>query len=223
MLLFLRNKESFMKRKICYIFIIFSLIFNISDYFIAMRTSYNRYLDGEYYFRYKATTQSHDSDTWWTTAEAQNADYSDTKVMLIHSSGHTCYVYKPHDGVCSLVYGKDKVVENFPLSNLVIEEEDKDYFYGTKKYTYEEYINKLNALTDEQLKGIRVSDPAMRNYQKIKMFMFILIGMDAFMGMVLFFLYRAELDGSIDLLLMIGAFYSIAFDVITFFAYGFLR
>jgi hypothetical protein len=43
------------------------------------------------------------------------------------------------------------------------------------------------------------------------------------MGMVLFFLYRAELDGSIDLLLMIGAFYSIAFDVITFFAYGFIR
>ena len=207
-------------RVVCIAIIVFSLVFAVTDYFSAMRVSYNKYLDGEYYFCYKATTQAHDSDTWWATAEAQNLDYSDPKTMLLHSSGSTYYVYGPHDRVCSLIYRKDNVLENFPLSNLVIAEEDKEYFYGTKKYTYKEYIDKLNALTDDQIKSDMLSDPAMRNYKKVRDFMFILICVDAFGAFLIFLLNRGELYDSVNLVLIIGALYSIFFEVMTFFAYG---
>ena len=46
-----------MKRRtyIYLIIIVACLIYSVSDYFAAMRRSYNMYVEGEYYFRYEAT------------------------------------------------------------------------------------------------------------------------------------------------------------------------
>ena len=77
-----------MWKKIAFVIIISSVIFSISDYFYTMQDSYNKYLDGEYFFRYKATTKlAMDQDAWMTSLDkfeyVSSMDFSDTKTMLL--------------------------------------------------------------------------------------------------------------------------------------------
>lgn len=203
-----------MKRKLFYIIIVLSLIFAVSDYFFAMHDSYNKYVDGEYFFREKAKTVDTHNDTWWATAQAQNADYSDPKTLLLSTDGAVVYAANPHNGYCTVIDG-DNVIEDFPLSNLKFDNEDMGYFYGTKKYTYEEYIDIVKGMSKEELESSRVSNKEMANFNKVKNNIFILIGVYAVFAMLLVFLYKAGLDNAIDLVLLVAALYSVFFEIFT--------
>lgn len=210
-----------MKKVIMYLIIISCLVFAVGDYFYSMRESYNKYLSGEYYFRYSAkTTQAPDP---WENRDPNEpmptTDYSDPKEMLLLSTNVGVYAYAPHDGVCTVIYG-DNVIEDFPTYRLYFDsEEDKMLFNGTKQYTYDEYIELVNGLTKDQLKSNFVSTDDMANYIHVKEFLFILIGVDVFFGVILFVLKRSELDDKETLVLLFAALYSIFWEVITAFVF----
>ena len=119
------------------------VIFAISDYFFTMQDSYNRYLEGEYFFRYKAKTMlAMDQDAWFDSVEnfeyVSSKDFSDTKTMLLYGGESEVYACNPHDGVCTVIYGS-QTVDDFPLTNLQFSGDDAEYFYGTKLLSYDEY------------------------------------------------------------------------------------
>ena len=206
-----------MKRRtyIYLVLVISCLIYSISDYFIAMHRSYDMYLAGDYYF--KQTTlvvNPHMSDDWWATPEAQNTDYSDPKNMLLRTTGTSVYAFGPHDGVCTVYYG-DNVIEDFPISNLQFENDDAEYFYGRKTYTYEEYLDRIEQIIKDHDENHLLSDKAMYGYRRYKPLMVTLICVDGVLALVLIILYRAELYDKFTLLMFIGALYSILFDVFT--------
>lgn len=210
-----------MKKVIMYLIIISCLVFAVGDYFYSMRDSYNKYVSGEYFFRYKAkTTEAPDPwENWDPNDPMPETDYSDPKEILLLSTNASVYAYGPHDGVCTVIYG-DNVIEDFPLSRLNFENEtDKMLFNGTKVYTYDEYTEVVNGLTKDQLKSNIVSTKEVANYNRVKEFMFILIGVDVFFGIILFVVKRNELDDKEDLVLLIAALYSIFWEVITAFVF----
>ena len=207
------------RRNIYFIIIITCLIYAVADSFIAVRQSYDKYLSGEYFFRQKARTVDTHGENWWATAEAQNMDYSDPKNVLLTSDNMSVYAVGPHDGVCTVCYG-ETVIEDFPIKNLKFEDDEEDFFYGSKIYTYEEYVDIVSNMDESQLKSLRVSDKGMANFMEIRKLMFILAGVDAALALILFFLYRAELDGSFNIVMLLGALYSVFFEVVTFFAFG---
>ena len=59
----------------------------------------------------------------------------------------------------------------------------------------------------------------MANYNNVKDFLFILIGVDVLFGIIFFALIKSELEDKIDLLLIVAALYSIFWEVITFFIF----
>ena len=214
-----------MKRVVLIIIILVSMVFSVSDYFFAMRESYNKYLEGEYFFREKAETiPAIDPDSWMTSLETwervQNIDFSDTKNMLLYGGTYDVYAYGPHDRVCTVYYGS-QVVEDFPVSNLKFEGDDAEYFYGRKKYTYDEYIEYVKSLSEDELESIRVSDKKMANFKDVQWHIFILVAVELVMGMVLFLLFKAEMNDKVDLVLLLGALYGIFFEIVTVFAFQF--
>lgn len=207
-----------MWRKVCFVIIVIGLVFSVSDYYFRMNDSYNKYLSGEYYFREKARTLGDDNDYAFLNPDAPQPDYSDPKAILLLSSGARVYAYGPHNGVCTVISG-DNVIRDFPLNRLKLENEDTDYFYGKKQYTYDEYIDRLKELTKEQLDSPLVSDRKMAGFLKVKEFMIILVCADAAVFALLFLFYKHELDFGFDLFLVLGALYSIFFDMVCAFAF----
>ena len=208
-----------MKRRtyIYLIIIVACLIYSVSDYFAAMRRSYNMYVEGEYYFRYEATiVNRHTNDDWWATPEAQNTDYSDPKNMLLRTTNETVYAAGPHNGVCTVFYG-DKVIEDFPVSVLKFADGDADYFKGSKLYSYDEYIAQLRAIIKAKDEKHRLSSKAMYTFEHYKFFMIGFVCLDAVFGFSLILLYRAELYDRFNLLMFFTALYGIFFDVISTF------
>ena len=208
-----------MKRRtyIYLIIIVACLIYSVSDYFAAMRRSYNMYVEGEYYFRYEATiVNQHMNDDWWATPEAQNTDYSDPKNMLLRTTNETVYAVHPHDGVCTVYYGSN-VIEDFPVSVLKFEGDDADYFKGSKLYSYDEYIAQLRAIIKAKDEKHRLSSKAMYAFEHYKFFMIGFVCIDAVFGVILILLYRAELYDRFNLLMFFTALYGIFFDVISTF------
>lgn len=209
-----------MKRIIAYIIIVTCLVFAVGDYYYSQRDSYNRYLEGEYYFRYLVhTTEAPDPmDLYLANPNASLPDYSDPKEILLQTTNAAVYAYAPHDGVCSVIYG-DNVIEGFPLYRLRFDGNDKEYFTGSRQYTYEEYIELLNGLSKDQLKSYFVSDSKMANYNNIKDFLIIIVGFDVVLFMVLFILKRSNLETKYDLVLFIASLYSIFWEIITYFVF----
>ena len=208
-----------MKRRsyIYLIIIVACLIYSVSDYFAAMRRSYNMYVEGEYYFKYEATiVNQHTNDDWWATPEAQNTDYSDPKNMLLRTTNETVYAAGPHNGVCTVYYG-DKVIEDFPVSVLKFEGDDAEYFKGSKTYTYDEYISQVRSVVIAKEEDHRLNSKEMCSFEQYKFFMIGFICLDAVFGFILILLYRAELYNIFNLLLFLAALYSIFFDVISTF------
>ena len=180
-----------------------------------MHLSYDTYLAGDYYFKQTALVVNPNiSDDWWATPEAQNTDYSDPKNMLLRTTGTSVFAVGPHNGVCTVYYG-DNVIEDFPVSNLQFENDDADYFYGRKTCTYEEYLGKIEQIIKAHDENHLLSDKAMYGYRRYKPLMISLICVDAVLALVLICLYKAELYDKFNLLMFIGAIYSILFDVFT--------
>lgn len=208
-----------MWRKIAIIIIITSVIFSISDYFYTMRESYNKYLEGEYYFRYEATTVPvMDQDAWFESVEnfekVSSLDFSDTKIMLLYGGEQEVYASGPHDGVCTVIYGS-QTVDDFPVYNLRFEGDDDDYFFGKKQLTYEEYIDYVKSLSPEELKSDRVSTKKMASFKTVLEFTFILVGTEALICLILFILHRSDAKFWFDIVLVLGTLYCIFFEVIT--------
>jgi hypothetical protein len=208
-----------MWRKIAIIIIITSVIFSISDYFYTMRESYNKYLEGEYYFRYEATTVPvMDQDAWFESVEnfekVSSLDFSDTKIMLLYGGEQEVYASGPHDGVCTVIYGS-QTVDDFPVYNLRFEGDDADYFFGRKQLTYEEYIDYVKSLSPEELKSDRVSTQKMASFKTVLEFTFILVGTEALICLILFILHRSDAKLWFDIVLVLGTLYCIFFEVIT--------
>lgn len=208
-----------MWRKIAIIIIITSVIFSISDYFYTMRESYNKYLEGEYYFRYEATTVPvMDQDAWFESVEnfekVSSLDFSDTKIMLLYGGEQEVYASGPHDGVCTVIYGS-QTVDDFPVYNLKFKGDDADYFFGRKQLTYEEYIDYVKSLSPEELKSDRVSTQKMASFKTVLEFTFILVGTEALICLILFILHRSDAKLWFDIVLVLGTLYCIFFEVIT--------
>ena len=208
-----------MWRKIAIIIIITSVIFSISDYFYTMRESYNKYLEGEYYFRYEATTVPvMDQDAWFESVEnfekVSSLDFSDTKIMLLYGGEQEVYASGPHDGVCTVIYGS-QTVDDFPVYNLRFKGDDADYFFGRKQLTYEEYIDYVKSLSPEELKSDRVSTQKMASFKTVLEFTFILVGTEALICLILFILHRSDAKLWFDIVLVLGTLYCIFFEVIT--------
>lgn len=208
-----------MWRKIAIIIIITSVIFSISDYFYTMRESYNKYLEGEYYFRYEATTVPvMDQDAWFESVEnfekVSSLDFSDTKIMLLYGGEQEVYASGPHDGICTVIYGS-QTVDDFPVYNLKFKGDDADYFFGRKQLTYEEYIDYVKSLSPEELKSDRVSTQKMASFKTVLEFTFILVGTEALICLILFILHRSDAKLWFDIVLVLGTLYCIFFEVIT--------
>ena len=149
------------------------------------------------------------------TDEAQSEDNSDPKTLLLRTSGVSVYAVDPHNGVCTVYYG-DSIIEDFPVANLSFGNDDAGYFYGTEKYTFEEYVDEVRAANKAHDTDIRISDKSMSDFERLKPFMFILIAIDVVIASVLFFLYRTESYDAFNRLMFIGAMFGIAFEVVTF-------
>ena len=212
-----------MWKKIAFIVIISSVIFSISDYFYTMQESYNKYLEGEYFFRYKATTiLAMEQDAWMTSLDnfeyVSSMDFADTKTMLLYGGEMEVYACNPHDGICTVIYGS-QTVEDFPVSNLRFSGNDADYFNGTKQLTYDEYIDYVKRLSEDQLNSDLVSSNKMASFNGVLKFTFILIGVEAAVGILLFILHKNEQDMLFDIVLVVGALYCIFFEIVTAFAF----
>lgn len=211
-----------MWKKIAVIIIISSVIFAISDYFFTMQDSYNRYLEGEYFFRYKAKTMlAMDQDAWFDSVEnfeyVSSKDFSDTKTMLLYGGESEVYACNPHDGVCTVIYGS-QTVDDFPLTNLQFSGDDAEYFYGTKLLSYDEYKSYVKSLTDDQLHSDLVSSEKMASFNGVLEFALILVGVETVLGIFLFFL-RKEHEFISDLLLILGTLYCILWEIISVYVY----
>lgn len=208
-----------MWRKVAFIIIIGTMIFSVSDYFFTMRDSYNKYLEGEYYFQYRATTRPvMDPDTWFDTIEnfehVSSLDFSDTKTFLLYEPETEVYAIKPHDGVCTVIYGS-QTAEDFPIYNLRFEGNDEEYFNGTKQLTYEEYIDLLNTPSAERPNGIKLGTNDMTDYKNVLKFSIIMVCVDAFLFLLLFLFHKSDNDVLYDIALIVGTLYNIFFEIIS--------
>jgi hypothetical protein len=209
----------YMKRIILIIIIAVGLIGSVTDYVFTKHDSYNRYLEGEYYFLYEAQTCVPGDPNYIITPDDPMfyADYSNPRNMLMISSLDVL-VYNPHDGFCTVIYG-DNVIEDFPLSHISISGEDLPYFNGTKQYTYEEYIGRLDSIPRKQISTTKtISDKHMADYRHIPPFTIIIGGIDALLLAIWFFFRNTDPD-TVDILLLGGAGLNILFNIITWFAY----
>ena len=206
-----------MWKKIVLIVIIASVIFSISHYFYAQRMSYNKYVEGEYFFRYKAKTQlAMSQDAWFDNMENYNkivsTDMSDTKNMLLYGGEYEVYASGPHDGVCTVIYG-DKTVEDFPVSNLGFAGDDEAYFNGTKKMTFDEYMAYVKGLSSTELKSALVSTDKMAGFQGVLYAMYTLIGVELFLCFLLFLLYNSGNESLFNAALIFGALFGVGFNI----------
>ena len=93
------------------------------------------------------------------------------------------------------------------------------FFIDTSLEADDFTLNHYTVLTKEQLDSPLVSDRKMAGFLKVKEFMIILICADAAVFALLFLFHKHELDFGFDLFLVLGALYSIFFDMVCAFAF----
>jgi len=121
------------------------IAFAVFGYKSAADISYESYVSGDYFFRYRATTFNDDNGVVLTYI-----DMTKTRNILWFSNNLEVLVSDPHDGVCTVFYNNE-VIEDYPIGKLHINHEDADYFYGRKTYTESQYLDKLNSLTSQDI------------------------------------------------------------------------
>lgn len=214
-----------MKRIILIVIMALSVLFSIGDYQFTKQLSYNRYLEGEYFFREEAKTiPVIDPDSWFdnqaTADRVMSLDFSDTKTMLLYSNSQEVYACNPHDGICTVIYGS-QIVEDFPVNHLHFENDDAEYFYGRKKYTYDEYISYVKSLSKEQLVSTRVSSKKMADFIKAKEFLFIILALNAVFGLCIFLMLKRGMDSLLNVFLVLWTIFDVVFEIIGVCIYNF--
>ena len=212
-----------MKRVLLILLMFSFLFFGVGDYYFSMQDSYNRYLEGEYFFRYKATTVPvMQTDSWFDSIEnfetVSSVDFSDTMNLLLYADGMEVYACCPHDGVCTVIYGS-QTVDDFPVYNLSFSGDDAELFNGTKQYTFEEYIEIVNNLTSDQLKSDLVSDKRMANYKQLPTFLLSMLGADVLVCVLLFLLRKHDSEFIKNLILVLAILYNLLIEIIAFFVF----
>ena len=191
--------------------ILIGLFGSIGDYFFSKSDSYDKYLEGEYYFIYEAETITARGPDYIMTPDDPMfyADYSDPRNMLL-TNALDCKVYNAHDGVCTVIYG-DNVIENFPVYRIRVSDEDYPYFHGTKKYTEDEYFAKLDGLDSNSR---LLSSRSMAHYRSALKTAKVIVFFDVLILVVLFAI-RSHDNGLItDIVLIAGSGYNIVFNII---------
>lgn len=198
------------KRRLAFALLILScLILGIFEYFSQQKRSYDKYLSGEYYFRYSAhTINIHKNDDWWATEEAQNTDYTIPKNTLKRTDNVKVWVCNPHNGLCTVYYGKDTVIEDYNIADLRLDDIDTGYFYGTKKYTLKEYVDILKRMSKDERKSERISDKRMARFVDLKSSVLMLAAAALGVAFLSLIFYLHEMDFALDLALGIGSGYS---------------
>ena len=209
-----------MKRIILVVIILLGMIGSISDYVFSKHDAYNRYLEGEYYFIYEGTSFVPGDPNRIITPDDPMfyADYSDPRNMLMISS-LDIEVYNYHDGFCTVLYGEN-VIEDFPAARIRISDEDTPYFYGTKQYTYEEFISKLDSFSRKEISSTRqVSDKHMFDYRKIFPFTIMIALIDVLILAIAFIFRNSGEDFIINIILFAGAGLNMFFNIVTWYVY----
>ena len=209
-----------MKRIIMVVIILLGMIGSISDYVFSKHDAYNRYLEGEYYFIYEGTSFVPGDPNRIITPDDPMfyADYSDPRNMLMISS-LDIEVYNYHDGFCTVLYGEN-VIDDFPSARVRISDEDTPYFYGTKQYTYEEFISKLDSFSRKEISRTRqVSDKHMFDYRKILPYTIMITLIDFLILAIAFFFRNSGEDFIINIILFAGAGLNIFFNIVTWYVY----
>ena len=125
-------------------------------FLVVDNSTYDKYVSGEYYFRARAKTTQPDDSLLWDTS----LDMTQTKNILLLSSGAEVYAYNPHGPYCTVDYGED-TVQDFPLGRLkFLTEDDKDVFNG-KQYTKEEYDALIEKISGDSSMRKMLSDEKM--------------------------------------------------------------
>ena len=195
-----------------------NLMFSVGNYFFTKNESYQKYLDGEYYFIYEAETVIPGDPNYTVMPDDPMfyADYSDPRNMLLINR-MSVRVYNAHDYYCTVIYG-DNVIEEFPLSHIKVSDEDYPYFYGMKQYTEEEYFNKLGSLSgDKKSYSLYISDRDMISYKSVGNCLYVLLGFDVIAAVVFFIITNTDSRSPYaDIILLAGAGFSLIFSFVGF-------
>ena len=204
------------------IFIAVNLLFSIGDYLFVKNESYEKYLSGEYYFIYEANTVTPGMTDYVMTPDDPMfyADYSDPRNILM-TNHMSVRVYNPHDGFCTVIYG-DNFIEDFPLSHISLSAEDAPYFNGTKKYTEDEYFNKIEEIgkhmKDKDL-SLSINDKHMLDYRHAGTNLIWLLVYTGFLAAIYVIVYTTVgYHEYLDLILLGASGISIIFTLISYMA-----
>ena len=198
-----------MSLKKSHILIVIGLILQMVFYatMVVDNSTYDKYVSGEYYFRARAkTTQPEDSLLWDTSL-----DMTQTKNVLLLSSGAKVYAYNPHGQYATVDYGEN-TVQDFPLRRLkFLTEDDKDVFNG-KKFTKEEYDDLIERIAADPSMEDMLSDTAMLPQKHSITYPVAVVFYSLVFGIILFALHDDEMWSQI--ILVFWVLLSILFDVI---------
>lgn len=172
--------------------------------------AYDKYLSGEYYFRAEALTIA--------TADPldTSVDVSDPKAFLSLQNGVKVYAYDPQGDYCTVISG-DNVIRDYPISSLrFATDEDMKIFYGTLKYSREEYEKRIKQLSKD---SPVLSDPAMLDKDQSggpgSLFLFSVLGSCVVMAFLLF-ITRGR-DGAVNVLIPVWTILCIIWNIISVF------
>ena len=98
------------------------------------------------------------------------------------------------------------------MSNLRFTDGEFDYFSGTKQLTYDEYIEYVKSLTPDQLESKMVSSNEIASFKGVERNIFILLGVEGTILVLLFIFRKTDLGRVYDILLILGALYGIVFE-----------
>ncbi len=157
-------------------------ISDVLSFFNARSTSYQKYIDGEYEFRYHAETIGGSGGV-----PSGVRDANELRTLLLASNDVDVYVSDP-DGQTCTVYYDNVMIEDYPIARLSIDEDDLDYFLGKKVYTEQEYALMLSRLSDEDIEAGAINDkeakhPLLNGYKTDFFFMISLFALILFILM----------------------------------------
>ena len=201
-------------KKVFAVIFIAATLLRLAVYFFMQSSdgsdSYDKYLSGEYFFRAQARTVLN-ADTLDTSL-----DLSDPKVFLSLQNGAKVYAFDPKGDYCTVVNGKD-VITDYPISKLVFDtDEEKKIFYGTLKYSKEEYEKRLKSLKED---SPVLSDPSMIEENRSggfrKLFLVSVLASCVVMAFLLFI--SAGRDGDFSVLIAVWTILCILWNIVSLF------
>ena len=173
--------------------LIFTLGVSVFDAVNSFNASYDGYLSGEYYFRWRAETIA-PADFM----AVSNVDMTNPENILYFTGGVVIRACdNDHDGLCEVIYDY-KEYDNFPAGKLAFSSEDLPYLNGSKVYSKREYHEALMDLDGSAILDGALSDPvAMKAYKTPVNLLIILLAVDI-LGLSAMFVLKNFVSGEHD-------------------------